>query len=109
MMKTIHNLPFKPGSALIIAVILTSLLAIVGVMFVMVAALDRMASSAIAENKELNLAVDSVVAEISQQLALDVPQRDSNRVELAEYYDYPGPADAWLANLEPYDANSGDR
>ncbi|MBN1391828.1 MAG: hypothetical protein JW947_03385 [Sedimentisphaerales bacterium] len=99
MMKKRYNPPFRPASALIIAVILTSLLAIVGVMFVMVARVDRMATSAIAENKELNFAVDSVVAEISQQLALDVPRLGLGG---AEYYDYPGPADPWLANLEPY-------
>jgi len=99
-MKTAHKkfpqVTFSVGSALILAVVLTSLLAIVGVLFVMVARLDRIATSAISENKELNFAVETVVAKISQELVLDVPGAG------AEYQDYPGPEDKWLANLEPY-------
>ena len=72
------------GSALILTVVLTSLLAIVGVLFVMVSRVDRMATSAISENQELNLAVETVVAKISQELILDVPG-----VAGQEYYDYP--------------------
>jgi hypothetical protein len=85
------------GSALILAVVLTSLLAIIGVMFVMIARVDKMATSAISENKELNFAVETVVAKISQELTLDVPG-----VAGQEYYDYPGEKDKWLASLEPY-------
>jgi DNA uptake protein ComE-like DNA-binding protein len=87
------------ASALILAVVLTSLLAIIGVMFVMIARVDKMATSAISENKELNFAVEAVVAKISQELVLDVPG-----VAGAEYYDYPGEEDKWLASLEPYDS-----
>ena len=90
---------YEIGSALILAVVLTSLLAIVGVMFVMVARVDRMATSAISENKELNFAVETVVAKISQVLVLDVPGLPGQ-----EYYDYPDANNAWLASLEPYDS-----
>ena len=104
-MKTAHKKfpedTFSVGSALILAVVLTSLLAIVGVLFVMVARVDRIATSAISENKELNFAVETVVAKISQELVLDVPG------VAAEYQDYPGPEDRWLANLEPY-TSGGD-
>jgi len=72
------------GSALILTVVLTSLLAIVGVLFVMVSRIDKMATSAISENQELNLAVETVVAKISQELTLDVPGMMDQ-----EYYDYP--------------------
>ncbi len=76
-MKTAHEIfsedTLSNGSALIIAVVLTSLLSIIGVMFVMVARVDRIATSAISENKELNFAVETVVAKISQELVLDVP------------------------------------
>jgi hypothetical protein len=72
------------GSALILTVVLTSLLAIVGVLFVMVSRVDRMATSAISENQELNLAIDTIVAKISQELTLDVPGMAGQ-----EYYDYP--------------------
>ncbi len=85
------------GSALILAVVLTSLLAIVGVLFVMVSRVDKMATSSISDNKELNFAVDTVVAKISQQLVSDVPG-----ISDQEYYDYPDVNDPWLAVLEPY-------
>jgi len=87
------------GSALILAVILTSLLAIIGVMFVMIARVDKMATSAISENKELNFAVETVVAKISQELVLDVPGMPKGK---KDYYDYPDANNAWLASLEPY-------
>jgi hypothetical protein len=85
------------GSVLILTVVLTSLLAIIGVMFIMITRVDRMATSAISENKELNFAAETVVALLSQELVLDVPG-----VAGAEYYDYPGDGDKWLASLEPY-------
>jgi len=85
------------GSALILAVVLTSLLATIGVLFVLVSRVDKMATSSISENQELNLAVETLVAQISQELTLDVPG-----VAGQEYYDYPDVNDAWLASLEPY-------
>jgi len=92
---------FSSGSALILAVVLTSLLAIVGVLFVMVSRVDKMATSSISENKELNFAVETVVAKISEELVLDVPG-----IAGQEYYDYPDVNDAWLASLQPeVDAN----
>jgi len=90
---------YENGSALILVVVLTSLLAIVGVMFVMVARVDRIATSAISENKTLDSAVEAVIARISQELVLDVPRPV---VGGPEYYDYPGPEDRWLASLEPH-------
>jgi hypothetical protein len=94
---TNHKPRTKLGSALILTVVLTSLLAIIGAMFIMITRVDRMATSSISENKELNFAIESVVAKISQELVLDVPG-----VAGAEHYDYPGDADKWLASLEPY-------
>ncbi len=87
------------GSALILAVVLTSLLAIVGVLFVMTTRIDKIATSAISENKELDFAAETIIAKISQQLASDVPG------SAAEYQDYPGPEDKWLASLEPYESD----
>jgi len=96
---------YEIGSALILAVVLTSLLAIIGVMFLMVARVDRMATSGISENRELDSAVETVVAKISQELVLDTPGAvDPNE----EYYDYPDPCNAWLASLEPYYVGPGD-
>ncbi|MHC4508331.1 MAG: type II secretion system protein GspK, partial [Planctomycetota bacterium] len=87
----------RGGSALILAVVLTSLLAIVGVLFVMASSVDNLATSAVSETKELDFAVDTIVAEISRELVLDVPG-----VAGHEYYDYPDANDTWLAALEPY-------
>jgi hypothetical protein len=94
-----HEARKNAASALIIAVILTSLLAIIGVMFVMIARVDKMATSAISENKELNSAVEAVVALVSQELVLDVPGMPKG----GDYYDYPDANNTWLASLEPYD------
>jgi hypothetical protein len=95
--KKLSRKMLPAGSALILTVVLTSLLAIIGVLFVMVSRVDRMATSSISENKELDLAVESVIARISQELVLDVPG-----VAGQEYYDYPDVNDAWLASFEPY-------
>ncbi len=97
--KKFRRSTFSVGSALILAVVLTSLLAIVGVLFVMITRIDTIATSAIAENKELEFAAETVIAKISQELASDVPG------SAAEYQDYPGPEDKWLASLEPYESN----
>ena len=99
--KKLSRKELPAGSALILTVVLTSLLAIVGVLFVMVSRVDRIATSSISENKELNFAVDTVVAKISEELVLDVPG-----IAGQEYYDYPDVNDAWLASLQPeIDAN----
>jgi len=90
------------GSALILAVVLTSLLAVVGVLFVMATRLDKMATSATADNRQLSLAVDAVLAEISEALVLDVPGIGNYQ----EYYDYPDTNDAWLASTEPYQSGT---
>jgi len=90
--------PRRNGSALILTVVLTTLLATIGVLFVLLSRLDKMAASAMSENRQLNFAIDTVVAKISQQLVLDVPG-----VVSQEYFDYPGQEDRWLASLEPND------
>ena len=89
---------FRGGSALILAVVLTSLLAVIGTIFLMTARVDRMSTSAISENRDLNAAVEAAIAKISHKLAMDVP----GMPEGDEYYDYPGDKDRWLASLEPY-------
>jgi hypothetical protein len=54
------------GSALILAVVLTSLLAIVGVLFVMASRVDNMATSALSETKELDFAAETVTTRLSR-------------------------------------------
>ncbi len=84
------------GSALLLTVILTSLLAIVGVLFLMATRIDKMATAATADNREITFAVDSVVARIAEELARDVPRNVGQ-----EYQDFPDDNDRWLADLEP--------
>jgi hypothetical protein len=107
-MTIIRNTKYErrtTGSAILLAIVLTSLLAIVGVIFLLSSRVDLIATSAISENKDLNLAVDTVIARISEELSLDVPYTDPNGIIRQEYYDYPGGGDYWLASLEPNDAN----
>jgi len=91
----------RTGSALILTVVLTSLLAIVGVLFVLLSRMDKLSASASSQDRQLGLAVDAVIAMISDQLAQDTPgvMRDGNSPQ--EYYDYPDPCNPWLACLEP--------
>ncbi|MHC4639200.1 MAG: hypothetical protein ACYTBV_17115 [Planctomycetota bacterium] len=94
--KKIVKKGFPEGSALILAVVLTSLLAVIAAMFLLVARADKTATSSIEQNRELDSAVDTVIARISEELIKDVPG-----VAGQEYYDYPGPKDPWLASNEP--------
>jgi hypothetical protein len=104
MMATIGQSRGGPprGSALILTVVLTSLLAIVGVLFVMAARIDKMASSAVSDNRDLSLAVDTVLARIDAVLVEDVDGiAYDSKGSTQEYYDYPDASNAWLASLEP--------
>jgi hypothetical protein len=99
-----HIATIRPrGSALILTVVLTSLLAIVGVLFVMASRIDKMATTAAAESRELTCAVDTVLTQINQTLLEDVPgpTDDPNKVA-QECYDFPDALNPWLADLEPY-------
>jgi len=84
-MKRKYGTRMNAGSAFILAVVLTTLLAIVGTMFLMAARVNKMSTSAISENRELNFAVETVIALVSQELVLDTPG-----IADQEYYDYPG-------------------
>ncbi len=98
--KSNHRYYGKAGSALIITVVLAVLLSLVGVMFVVMARVDKAGTSAIAANKDLESAAKSVIEMIKKELAADVPGAGG------EYYDYPGIADKWLASLEPDEVGS---
>jgi hypothetical protein len=96
-----HKCKGLGGSALVLVVVLVSLLAVVGMMFLMTARVNNMGVSAVSENKELGFAVETVIAKIGERLAADVPGSTTDSNIPAEYYDYPGPNDPWLAALEP--------
>jgi len=89
--------PVRYGSALIMTMVLTVMLAIVAVMFVSMARMDRASTGNIADNKMLESAAKSLVEIINKELVLDTPG-----VAGQEYYDYPDANDAWLASIEPY-------
>ncbi len=94
-----NSFRYRSGSALILTVVLTSLLAILGTVFLMSSRIDKMASSSAGEDKQLDLALESTVEIIKETLKKDIPGPN-------EYYDYPGPSDPWLASLEPYEDGS---
>ncbi len=96
---TSYELRMNDGSALILTVVLTSLLAMVGVLFVMMARVNQIATSGISESRELDAAIETVIAKISEELVLDVPGVSATN---PDYYDYPDANNAWLASLEPY-------
>ena len=54
-------------------------------LFLFSSRVDSVATSAVGNNEDLKLAVDTVVAHISQKLVLDTPGVDPN----GTYYDYP--------------------
>ncbi|MHC5182759.1 MAG: hypothetical protein ACYSPI_00550 [Planctomycetota bacterium] len=60
------------GSALILVVVVTVLLAVVGVMFLMVSRASEMETGAVIQNKDLSNAVDSVVTKINEVLVEDL-------------------------------------
>ena len=92
----------KPGSALIMTIVLTVLLSIVAVMFVLVARMDRAATSNIADNRMLDSAAKTIVNIISKELVIDTPGVTAGQ----EYYDYPDANNPWLASLQPYNDGS---
>lgn len=62
----------RRGSALLLVVVVTVLLAVVGVMFVMVARVGEMETSAVIDSRDLDTAVESVVTRIHTVLVEDL-------------------------------------
>jgi DNA uptake protein ComE-like DNA-binding protein len=87
------------GSALILVVLLTSILAIVGALFVMSSRIDQMSTESIRQERDLDAAIASIITKLADELVLDTPGIGGQ----PDYYDYPGDKDTWLASMEPYD------
>jgi hypothetical protein len=114
----LNNVRYRAGSALVMVVVLTVLLAVVGVMFVMTSRVDEIATSAISDSRELSAAVDVVVNRIQTILVDDLFGSDANMLngpgdstslsvgDEDEYWDYPGLDNPWLASLEPVWVNN---
>lgn len=92
-----HTTKNQTGSALILVVALTTLLAAMGVMFVMTMRIDQAASTGISESKQLDAALESAAQTIANQLYLDVPGVTPGNPA----FDYPGEHDPWLASIQP--------
>ncbi len=110
MQASRQNNRFRDGSALILVVVVTTLLAVVGVMFVMVTRVRDITSSNVADNRNLDHAVQSVVALISKTLTDDLLGTSGQLLDETsgtEAYDHPI-ADPWLASLEPVLADQRD-
>ncbi|MHC4951466.1 MAG: hypothetical protein ACYTEU_10855, partial [Planctomycetota bacterium] len=83
----------------------TVLLAVVGVMFLMVSRASEMESGAVVQSKDLDNAVDSVVAKINEVLVKDLFGDNGQIVDndggSDESYDVADTDDPWLCDLEP--------
>lgn len=109
-MKNIKKLVTnQTGSALIMTIVLTVLLAAVAVMFVAVARMDKASTSNIADNKALDSAAKSIIEIINRQLVYTVPgvakQAKLDPLvypQFFDYRDYPDVNRPWLASTEPY-------
>lgn len=106
--KTENRNPARRGSALILVIVVTVLLAVIGVMFVMVTRLDGVLSASIIQDRRLDEAVRQTTARIEQILMEDLFGSDDPNAMPAdgrglsnEPWDAPGPDDPWLADLEP--------
>ena len=101
----------RAGSALILTVVLTVLLALIGVLFVMASRLGEMSTSSIADERRLDAAVDSVVGQINKVLVDDLygELRKSKLVDgTADNEGFDSPvSDLWLASPEPAVNDSG--
>ena len=86
------------GSALILTVTISVLLAIIAVLFILRTSVDSIGTLSVSDNKELSYAVETVVAQLSRELVQDTPSVGGPE----KYHTYPGPENIWLANLEPY-------
>ncbi len=106
--KTKNQNASRRGSALILVIVVTVLLAVIGVMFVMVTRLEGVFSASIIQDRRLDEAVRQTTARIEQILMEDLFGSDDPNAMPAdgrglsnEPWDAPGPDDPWLADLEP--------
>lgn len=111
-MKTIkdNNSMKRQGSALILVIVVSVLLAVIGMMFVMVSRLEGVLSASVIQDRELDEAVNMTTARIEQILMKDLfggtmqgDLVDDSGAFFArnEPYDCYGRDDGWLAPLEP--------
>ena len=89
----------RRGAALILVIVVTVLLAVIGVMFLMVSRLSEMETAAVANSRDLDAGVEAVVGQINQVLI------DSDTKPVS--YDFGSNYLPWLASLEPVWSDAG--
>ncbi len=100
----------RAGSVLVMVVVLTVLLALIGVLFVVMARVDNMSAVGVSNNADLHAAVEAVVDQIKTVMVEDLfgtmPIVPTARVTINEMEDSPV-VDLWLASLEPVRTDGG--
>lgn len=94
----------RRGSALIMAIVITMLLFIIGIVFVLTSQKGRAIVTGSEFRQSLDAGTDAVVEQINTVLIEDLFGSDNNLLNKDasdEYWDYPGSDDPWLASLEP--------
>lgn len=87
----------RPGSALLLVLVVTVLLSVIGILFVMVTRLRDITSSNVADSRDLESGVEAVVEQINKALVNDM---NDVFVKNLPPFDATG-SDPWLASLEP--------
>lgn len=99
----------RSGSVLVMVVVLTVLLALIGVLFVVMARMDNMSASGVANNADLHAGVEAVVDQIKSVMVKDLygtATVGSGRLTVIEMEDSSA-NDLWLASLEPEPTYAG--
>ncbi len=94
----------RRGSALIMAIVITMLLFIIGIVFVLTSQKGRAIVTGSEFRQSLDAGTDAVIERINTVLIEDLFGSDNNLLNKDasdEYWDYPGSDDPWLASLEP--------
>lgn len=100
----------RRGAAMILVIVVTVLLAVIGVMFMMVSRLSETETAAVANSRDLDAGVQAVVNKISDVLLEDLFGGDTTLLDASgsdERYDGNTSADAWLCSLEPVIDDNG--
>ena len=99
-MKTTQRQFDRKGSALILVIVVTVLLAAIAALFILMARVNEMASASADTERDLQGGVDTVVDHIGDLLVEELFSGTPVGPELVAYYDSPE-SDLWLADIEP--------
>ena len=95
------------GNALLLGIIATMLLFIMGMAFLSTTMTEKVTVTNVQQRDTLDQGLDAVLQQINTTLTEDLFDENGRLLggdgtdDSAEYYDYPGPDDPWLASTEP--------